>query len=67
MLSRSRAEEEQRLRREWQEARESLHRAQLEHEFANKAGRNPSGLYRLREALERYTVALRDLLDFLLK
>ena len=75
----NRKQEEERLRLELLEAREALQRAQLEQESASKAARtldeaNPDGLYAFQkasnhygEALERYTIAMRNLSDFLLK
>ena len=74
-----RAEEEERLRRELQEAREAFEHAHREREAAVQGGvpldaGNPDGHYafqrsgvQYRAALERYTIALRNLSDFLLK
>ena len=75
----NRAREEERLRRELQEAQEALQLANRERESACQieqaldAG-NRDGLYafekahgRYRAALEEYTSALRNLSDFLLK
>lgn len=76
MLNRNRAEEEDRLRREMQQAREAFERARCEHEAACKRWRHArcrqsrwapriqetSSHYRA--ALEKYIVALRNLSDF---
>ena len=74
-----RAQEEERLRQELQEAREAFERAHLESKSAMQAANaldanTPDGLYafrransRYRAALERYHIALRNFSDFLLK